>query len=345
MPAFQKLPSGNWRVLFYITNPDGSRTRKSLTAKTRWEAEKLAAEYTRTTERLTVGEAVDEYITLKQNVLSPSTLYGYGIIRRRRLQSIMDIDIGKLNSVMMQRAINEDAARMGRKSISEAVHLVVSAITLFGVKPDLKITLPPKRPKIRNLPTPQQIIQMVRGTDIELPCLLALWLSLRISEVRGLQFGDLKGNVLTIQRSKLRIGSNDVVREINKTYSSTRQLIIPEYLIQLIQAVPHQIETDFIVPAHYQTITKHLKKLSQKNGFEMTFHDLRHLNASVMLALGIPDKYAQERGGWATNSTLKSVYQHTFSDERQKIDAMIDEFFNNALNQTNDAPDDDHPSR
>lgn len=58
---------------------------------------------------------------------------------------------------------------------------------------------------------------------------------------------------------------------------------------------------------------------------------LRHLNASVMLALGIPDKYAMERGGWATNSTLKNVYQHTFSAERDQVDEKIDNFFNDIL--------------
>ena len=63
-------------------------------------------------------------------------------------------------------------------------------------------------------------------------------------------------------------------------------------------------------------IRKHLKKLADANGYTLTFHDLRHLNASVMLMLGIPDKYAMERGGWATNTTLKNVYQHTFDEKR-----------------------------
>lgn len=50
-----------------------------------------------------------------------------------------------------------------------------------------------------------------------------------------------------------------------------------------------------------------------------------------MLMLGIPDKYAIERGGWASNGVLKSVYQHTFSAERQQVDERIDGFFNNLL--------------
>lgn len=50
-----------------------------------------------------------------------------------------------------------------------------------------------------------------------------------------------------------------------------------------------------------------------------------------MLMLGVPDKYAMERGGWSTNATLKNVYQHTFTDERKRVDKQIDDFFNDIL--------------
>ena len=63
----------------------------------------------------------------------------------------------------------------------------------------------------------------------------------------------------------------------------------------------------------------------------LTLDDFRYLNASAMLMLGIPDKYAIERGGWASNDVLKSVYQHTFSAERKQVDERIDGFFNNLL--------------
>ena len=145
---------------------------------------------------------------------------------------------------------------MGRKSIAEAVNLVIAALKMYGVQTEFNVTLPARKPVIKNLPTAQQVIRMVHGSNIELPCLLALWLSLRISEVRGLQFRDLNGNLLTVQRSKLRIGSDDVVRDVNKTVSSTRQLVVPEYLMQLILAVPHEREDDFIVPAHSERMAR-----------------------------------------------------------------------------------------
>ena len=77
-----------------------------------------------------------------------------------------------------------------------------------------------------------------------------------------------------------------------------------------------------------------LKKMIKENDIDMTFHDLRHLNASIMLMLGVPDKYAMERGGWATDSVLKSVYQQTFSSERKKIDS----YFNSIISKSEDDP-------
>jgi hypothetical protein len=50
-----------------------------------------------------------------------------------------------------------------------------------------------------------------------------------------------------------------------------------------------------------------------------------------MLALGVPDKYAMERGGWSSPNVIKSVYQHTFTDARQKFDDVIDNYFQNAI--------------
>jgi len=158
-----------------------------------------------------------------------------------------------------------------------------------------------------------------------------MWLSLRMGEVRGLQFRDLHDNVLTVCRSNIYFDGKNNIRDMNKTYKSTRRLTVPDYIKQLIEAVPHKKEDEFIVQMEYQTLRSKFYKLLEERGYHMTFHDLRHLSASVMLMLNIPDKYAMERGGWSTNSTLKSVYQHTFSEERKKVDKKIDDYFNSII--------------
>lgn len=47
--------------------------------------------------------------------------------------------------------------------------------------------------------------------------------------------------------------------------------------------------------------------------------------------LRIPDKYAMERGGWKSDNVMKKVYTHTFSDEREKVDLIIDGYFEKTL--------------
>ena len=63
----------------------------------------------------------------------------------------------------------------------------------------------------------------------------------------------------------------------------------------------------------------------------MTFHDLRAVNASIALILGVPDKYMMQRNGYKTDYTYKKTYQQTFSSNRRAADRMIDEYFEQIL--------------
>lgn len=70
------------------------------------------------------------------------------------------------------------------------------------------------------------------------------------------------------------------------------------------------------------------KKALDRSGLpHFRFHDLRHYQASILHAMGVPDKYIMERGGWKTDSTLKNIYQHTMSDKRKEVEEGICELF------------------
>ena len=129
------------------------------------------------------------------------------------------------------------------------------------------------------------------------------------------------------------VDNKPVVKEIAKNPTRNRKHRIPDYIKTLI----NQVDGDYLVPLSGIKVYKEWMKLQKANGMSpITFHDLRHLNASVMAVLRIPDKYAQERGGWKTDDVMKKVYTQTFSEERVKVDDKMDTYFNGLVYNKNE---------
>ena len=179
-----------------------------------------------------------------------------------------------------------------------------------------KVTLPREKKKEIILPEPEVVIKAVIGTPLELPCLLSMWLSLRISEVRGLQFRDIspEGNYISVRRALVYSGGKDVLRDVNKTDSSTRTNALPPYLLEKISKIPHKSDEDFIINRGYNYLAKNFKKLMNQQGYDISLHKLRHIFASKLDQLNIPAVYIQKLGGWKTDIVMKTFYTHTFSE-------------------------------
>ena len=151
---------------------------------------------------------------------------------------------------------------------------------------------------------------------MELPCLLAVWCGgMRISEVRGLQFGDIyeddNGRYIKVRRARVCINGHDVLEDRNKTELSTRDVPLPDYIYNLIQTVPHKTEDDFIINENYGNIKARYDRLLKKHGMKMTFHDLRAQFATTMNGLGVQKEILEKLGGWANSKVLDAVYIRT----------------------------------
>ena len=334
MATATKMPSGKWRCLAYIgTDAQGKRQYKSFTADSKKEAEFQAATFLADKRyeesSMTIAKAVAEYISSRENIDSASSIEGYRSIERNRLKDIGNLEIADFDTVAAQHYINKLSKRFSPKTVANAWGLIAAAIKLQEPEKRLAVRLPAKKKNLRELPTAEEVIAAIKGTDVELPVLLAMWLSLRKSEVRGLKYKDIRNGVLTVRRSMLTVNREHIIQEKNKTYNSTRRITLSPYLEELIGT---GAPDDFIVPMTGEVIYKHFVQAIEAAGLpHMTFHDLRHLNASVMLMLGVPEKYAMERGGWSTPTTLQNVYQHTFSREREKVDEKVNDYFSRIL--------------
>lgn len=333
MAKAKQLPSGSWRVQVYDkeTGKYLSFTSKLPGKAGKNEAELMAREYQlgRKHKReagKTVGECIDEYISLKENILSPTTIAGYRKDRRNSLAPLCDTYIKDLTATDIQAFINRLALNKSPKTVRNAHGLLVSVLNVYAPELNIRTTLPKPQKKIKQLPEVVDVLRAIKGSEIELPCLLALWCSLRMSEIRGAKKSNISGDILTVCDTIVTADNEAIERHATKTTESTRQIRLPEPIQALISDLPE--EQDYLTLLSGQAIYKRFSRLLEHHELpHMTFHDLRHMNASVMLALGIPDKYAMERGGWSSPHIMKSVYQHTFTAERQAADDKIDDYF------------------
>ncbi|WP_295092049.1 site-specific integrase [Ruminococcus sp.] len=342
----KKLPSGNYRVQVVAGyDVNGKRIVKSFTAKQEWEALKLATEFIGNSEQLynknvPLAQAMVLYIESRKNIIEETTISSYNQILKYRFKSLMNVNLCDLKPMMIQQAINIDAETVSPKTLKNAYGLLKSVFKMFDVHINLNnVKLPKLKKREKELPSFEELFPLVKGTDAELPVLLAAWLSLRIGEVIGLKFKDVNtiNHTISVRRTIIKTENGYKVRDGCKTEKSQRKLELPDYIYDMIMAIPHNSDEDFIIPFSRKIVYDRFKKVMKQHNIDITFHDLRHLNASIMLMLGVPDKYAMERGGWSTDNILKSVYQQTFSSERKKIDRMIDGYFNGIIQNSDTA--------
>lgn len=330
IPKAVKLPSGSW----YVNVMVGGK-RLSITAPTKRDAEKEAAaiksgaKAAQFSQSLSVTQALDRYIDSKSAVLSPATIAGYRRIQKNLLEPIAGYPLSNLTQEQVQRWVNQ-LAKQGKKpkTVSNAHGLLSAVIGAYRPEMVLRTTLPQKvKPEI-SIPTEAElsaIFEKAKGTKYELPIMLAVWMGMRASEIRGLRWEDIHGEYITVKRAIVE-GENGPVEKGTKTFSGTRTIHLPPYLADLIQQQDHA--RDHIVTLSGHAMYNGFERICQKAGVpHFRFHDLRHMNASVMLAAGIPNKYAQERIGHATDNMLKTVYQHTIQEEQKKYSEEIDQRF------------------
>lgn len=337
MAKAKKLPSGQWRTLAYshteIINGKPKRKYESFTADTKVESEMLARRFvlnkeSGTTPKITVGEAIERYIRSKEKVLSPSTIKGYMSLYNNHYKNLKPIHIDRLTSELIQKEISEEAEQSSPKSVANIHALLTASLQMFAPEKQFRVSLPKRIVKPHYIPTDEDIktfLKTIEGMELEKAVLLAAFGSLRRSEISPLTDKDIdfEHNTITVSKAMVQDKNGAWVVKQPKTDAGRRIIVLPSFVIEkfankkgrLIDYTPQKI-TDTFTDA---------VKLSNLEHFR--FHDLRHYQASILHALNVPDKYIMKRGGWASNTVMKNVYQHTLSDkEKEFTEILIDHF-------------------
>ena len=240
-------------------------------------------------------------------------------------------------------------------------HAVIHQALKYAMKTDLvpqnvamKVDRPKKndyQPVFLDADELKQLFDVIKGTRLELPALVAAFYGLRRGEVRGLKWDaiDFERGTLTIKHTVTSVQVDGKTKmyaqDSAKTKSSMRTLPLvgsfAEYFkeVKAAQELNKQVcgncynyeydgyvfvdELGNLMRPDY--LTGYFPQYIQKHGLRrMRFHDLRHSCASLLLANGVPLKQIQDWLGHSDFSTTSNIYAHLdYSSKLSSAQAMV----------------------
>ena len=277
----------------------------------------------------TLTSAIDDYIVGKKGVISPETVRGYRVVQRNRFPELMKMDIHKISSEDVQKAINEASKTLAPKTVKNAWGLLHPILKDSGID----VRLPQMVQKERPFLEPDQIktfCAAVAGTDIEIPALMAL-LSLRRSEIFGLDWSDidLERDVIHVRQTMVYDENGEkVLKQTTKNVTSRRD--VPILIDQLHAALEKSRSDGRVMNMAPNTLYRKINRVCEKSNLPLVgIHGLRHSFASLAAHLGIPENVAMRIGGWANDATMKRIYVHVLESDRERYGGEMAAFYNN----------------
>lgn len=172
--------------------------------------------------------------------------------------------------------------------------------------------------------------------------MLGLYGGLRLGEICGLKWQDidLERGILfvnkTVQRLKDKQDSSKTKLYIldPKTFSSAREVILPDFLVTYFKfyyefyEIDESKETLFLLslknrPVDPRTIQRQFTNLCSKKAITATFHTLRHTYATNCIKKGIDVKTVSETLGHANITVTLNRYVHpSFDYKKEQINKI-----------------------
>ncbi|MEK4730063.1 site-specific integrase [Paenibacillus sp. FSL L8-0641] len=354
-----------YRVTFELGKDlNGKRQRDYATVNSEAEAKKLLAEfeYNQNRNLLVQSNAMSliEFLNLwmdnyvKYNC-EETTTYGYKNILNKHISHFFGgVELQKLQSGHIQQYYKHlmDEKNLSPNTVHKHHALIRKALD-YGLKQQLvyrnvadAVALPKRKRYEGKSYTKEQLIELlkkVKGTKLEVPIYLAVYLGLRREEIIGLKwkYVDFESQTLHIYEVRTSAGKA-IITKAPKTEKSRRSLHINDELYSLLKM--HKVKQEELrnmlgsaydnagyvyshdngKPYRVNSVTEQFKTFLEKQQLpKIRLHDLRHSFASVLYNQGMDLKAISEALGHSDIGTTNKIYTHRFDKtHKNTINAM-----------------------
>ncbi|WP_157837576.1 site-specific integrase [Kineothrix alysoides] len=240
------------------------------------------------------------------------------------------MSIYDITQEIIQIAINKEACSHSPKTVRNMHGLLSAVPNVYRPEFHLNTSLPQKvKPKFY-IPTDDDVkilLQHVNDEEMMIAILLAAFGPMRRSGICALESTDIKDKIIHVENALVMDENKKWVTKKTKSFAGDRFIPLPDFILEkikgkkgrIIQINPSQVSDRFI-------------DIQRASGLpHFRFHDLRHYCASIQHAMGIPDAYIMQRGGWGSDAVLKQVYRHALSDQEIKMNNIANTHFSGIM--------------
>lgn len=365
--SIYQLRDGRWRAALDLGWDEGKRRRKYFYGLTQAEVRDKLSTYERALsdgqspapERLTVGRYLDDWIAeVVRPAKAPKTTRTYeGVVRVHLKPGLGHVRLKALAPMDIQRLLNAKASTgLSRRSVQiirEVLRNALRGAVRMGYlprNPAEHVSAPaPDRRRVRPLNASElrAFLAAAPGDRLGALFVTVVGLGLRQGEALALRWEDidLETRTLAVDGALKRVDGT-LKRLAPKTASSRRRVPMPEFVAEEVQRHRlRQLESRLLAGSRWQetryvftttvgtpldgpTVTKHLHRFLARAGLpDLSFHDLRHQFASLLLAGGESLKVVSELLGHQDSALTLRTYSHVLPEAKRdavhRLDVMV----------------------
>ncbi|WP_053983388.1 tyrosine-type recombinase/integrase [Niameybacter massiliensis] len=271
-----------------------------------------------------------------------------------------DKKLSAITPIMIQKFMNEKAAKYKFNTVS-SISSTLSSTFQFAVdwkiikeSPYQNIKLPKRDQKsseLMSLDNIRQLLEIYRNDSNLMhksAFYLAIGCGMRNSEIRALTLDDIdfSNNLINInkQLGQDRDSEGNILDDVvitTKTNGSTRKVYAPGFVMDALHQyidsliyIPDSKQI-FINTSNGKPITKHclskrFKAVMLGNNMDpIRFHDLRHLQATLLMYSGVNVQSISQRLGHSNTDTTLKVYTHNLNEKDKEVANVLDTTISN----------------